>query len=199
MQALTLEDLMPLEEFIARRRELFEQQSRYIDRYRRARIGPSATLLFENRQTLWFRAQDVLRIARIADPVQVQRELDIYNRLLPGSHCLQAAFLIEIQDEARMVEELQPWQEFHGDQLKLLIGEQSFPAQLITSRPEDRCLGASHWVQFHLGPNGTALLADTKLPAHLHLELTSFSHQARLSEEVRQSLLEDLQPAKQAG
>src|SRR5437660_4984492 len=114
MLPLTLDDLMPLEEYAGRRREFFESHQRYLDRYRRVRVGPRATLLFENRQTLWFRLQELLRIARLADPKQVQEELNLYNRLLPGSDRLQAALLIEVPDETRLTEELAAWQTLKG-------------------------------------------------------------------------------------
>src|SRR6476620_9817904 len=111
MEPLTLDDLVPLEEYAGRRRDYFADHRRYLDRYRRVRVGPRLTLVFENRQTLWFRVQEVLRIARLSEPLRVQRELDLYNRLLPGRDRLQAALLISIADEARLVEELAPWQE----------------------------------------------------------------------------------------
>src|ERR1700681_3929759 len=106
MRPLTLDDLLPLEEYAGRRREFFESLGRYLDRYRRVRIGPSATLLFENRQTLWFRLQEVLRVARLNEPVRVRQELDVYNRLLPGRDRLQAALLIAVADEADLTSEL---------------------------------------------------------------------------------------------
>ena len=40
MDALTLDDLLPLEEFAGRRREFFTAHLRYLDRYRRVRLGP---------------------------------------------------------------------------------------------------------------------------------------------------------------
>ena len=52
MRLLTQDDLLPLSEFAGQRREYFEAHQRYLDRYRRIRIGPSLTLVFENRQTL---------------------------------------------------------------------------------------------------------------------------------------------------
>src|SRR6516225_802578 len=110
MRPLTLDDLLPLEEYAGRRREFFESLNRYLDRYRRIRIGPRLTLLFENRQTLWFRVQELLRIARLAEPERVQQELDLYNRLLPRRDHLQAALLIDIEDETRLTEELAFWQ-----------------------------------------------------------------------------------------
>src|SRR5438874_12827227 len=122
MKGLTTDDLLTLDDFTARRRELFESHIRYVDRYRRVRIGPRLTLVFENRQTLWFRVQEVLRVARLAEPARVQQELELYNRLLPGKDRLQAALLISIADESRLRDELAPWQELRGDQLTLHLG-----------------------------------------------------------------------------
>jgi len=91
MRPLTPDDLLPLEEFAGQRRQHFEAHVRYVDRYRRVRLGPRLTLVFENRQTLWFRVQEVLRVARLADPARILEELAVYNRLLPGRGRLQAA------------------------------------------------------------------------------------------------------------
>src|SRR5437867_13455839 len=96
MLPLTVDDLLPLEDYATRRKEFFDAHRRYLDRYRRVRIGPRLTLVFENRQTLWYRVQEVVRIARLADAHAVEQELDLYNRLLPGRNLLQAALLIEI-------------------------------------------------------------------------------------------------------
>src|SRR5213082_1193053 len=90
MQPLTLDDLLPLAEYVGRRAESFAAHARYLDRYRRVRIGPRLTLVFENRQTLWYRVQEVIRIARLSDRREVQEELNLYNRLLPGRDLLQA-------------------------------------------------------------------------------------------------------------
>ncbi|MHB1425044.1 MAG: DUF3501 family protein [Gemmataceae bacterium] len=193
MKALTLDDLLPLDEFATRRGEFFEAHGRYLDRYRRVRIGSSLMLLFENRQTLWFRLQDVLRIARLSEPRQVQRELDLYNRLLPRRNRLQAALLLKV-DETRMSEELAAWQNLRGDELCLHLGDAHYPANLLTCRPEDRCIGTSHWVQFVLDSRGRQLLGEFDLPAYFAVQRSNYRHDSPLlSEEVRQSLLDDLQ------
>ncbi len=193
MKALTLDDLLPLDEFAARRREFFAANSRYLDRYRRVRIGSRVTLLFENRQTLWFRLQEVLRVARLSEPARVQQELDLYNRLLPRRNRLQAALLLKV-DEARLREELEAWQELRGDELNLHLGDARYPADLLTCRPEDHCIGAAHWVQFVLDEHGRQRLADFDLPAHFAVRRANYQHDsAPLGDEVRQSLLDDLQ------
>src|SRR5947209_2119109 len=134
MLPLTLDDLLPLEEYSNRRREFFESLGRYQDRYRRVRIGPKVTLLFENRQTLWFRVHEIVRVARLADPARLQQQLDAYNRLLPGRDRLQAALLIEVADEAKLTEELSTWDKFQGSDLRLKVSEAVFPATLVTCR-----------------------------------------------------------------
>jgi hypothetical protein len=192
MKALTLDDVLPLDEYAPRRREFFEAHGRYLDRYRRVRIGSSLTLLFENRQTLWFRLQEVLRVARLSEPARVQQELDLYNRLLPRRNRLQAALLLKL-DEPRLREELAAWQALRGDELCLFLGDSRYPANLITCRPEDRCIGTAHWVQFVLDERGRQLLADFDAPAHFTVNRANYRHEsAPLGEEVRQSLLDDL-------
>ncbi len=193
MNALTLDDLLPLDEFAGRRGEFFAAHARYLDRYRRVRIGPAAALVFTNRQTLWFQLQDVLRVARLADPAQVRRELDVYNRLLPGRDRLQAALLLTV-DETRLTEELAPWRDLRGGDLRLCLGPAQLPADLLTCRPEDQCIGASHWVQFVLDAAARRLLADLRRPATFALTRPHYTHEsAPLSEDVRRSLVEDLE------
>jgi hypothetical protein len=193
MRALTLDDLLPLEEFASRRREFFDAHLRYLDRYRRVRVGPLLTLVFENRQTLWFRVQDVLRVARLGACQGAEEELALYNRLLPGRDRLQAALLVTVTDESRAADELSVWQALQGRDLCLHLGPVRYPADLLTCRPEDRCIGASHWVQFGLDEQGRRRLADNRVPAHFSIALPTYAHEsALLSEDVRGSLAEDL-------
>ncbi len=193
MRPLTLDDLLPLDEYAGRRREFFDSLIRYLDRYRRIRIGPRLTLLFENRQTLWFRVQELLRIARLAEPERVQHELDLYNRLLPDRHHLQAALLIDIADESQLTKELAFWHALSGEGLVFCVAEHRLPAQLLTCRPEDRAIGAAHWVRFRVDDPLRPLLADLRRPAYFEVSHDSSQHESPLlSEDVRQSLLDDL-------
>src|SRR5262249_34255669 len=152
--------------------------SRYLDRYRRVRIGPRLTLVFENRQTLWFRAQELLRVARLAEPERVQQELDLYNRLLPARNHLQAALLIEVADETRLSEELAPWQTLRGEELQLRLEGRAVPAHLLTCRPEDRCIGAAHWVQFTLDDASRQMLGDFRRRAWFSVAIPSYHHES---------------------
>lgn len=199
MVPLTVDDLLPLEEYAARRREFFDSHRRYLDRYRRVRIGPRLTLIFENRKTLWFLVQEVVRIARLAEQHALEQELDLYNRLLPGENLLQAALLLELAADGG-TDDLQTWRDLQGDQLRLVIGDRQFAAHLVTCRPEDRCVAAAHWVQFPIPPTDRALLADCNVPARVVFDNGAYSHEsAPLSDDLRQSLLDDLELSDQDG
>jgi hypothetical protein len=200
MRPLTLDDLLPLEEYASRRREFFETLERYLDRYRRVRVGPRVTLLFENRQTLWFRVQEVLRIARLAEPARVQQELDVYNRLLPTRDCLQAALMNEMADETRWAEEQAGWRMLRGEDVRLQLGNGTLPAELLTNRPEDYAIGTAHWIRFTVNAKDRERLVNSRLTATVVIDTAAYQHSSSpLSDEIRQSLLDDLQLSDRDG
>jgi hypothetical protein len=193
MKPLTLDDLLPLEEFASRRPELFQAHLRYLDRERRVRVGPRLTLVFENRQTLWFRVQEVLRVARLTESGRVQQVLDLYNQLLPTFGVLQAALLIGGDEGHHANGALDSFRDLRGDELHLHLGKERLPADLLTSRPEDRCFGAAHWVRFPLRASQARLLADRRSAAFLSASLPEYQFEsAPFSEDLRLSLLDDL-------
>ncbi len=184
MQALTPDDLLPLDEFAARRLEFVESHRRYCDLYRRVRVGPDAVLNFENRQTIWFRIQELLRVARVSEPEWIRRELAVMNRLLPRSHRLQAALLLA---------QAQTWRDFSGGNVMLAIESTTIPATLVTVRPEDRVAGFAHWVEFEFTRAQRKAFADFSTTATIKIHLGEYQHSSgELTHEVRQSLLDDL-------
>lgn len=187
MRPLTLDDLLPLEEYASRRGEFFATHRRYLDRYRRVRLGPRLTVVFENRQTLWFRVQELLQVARLAEPHRRQHQLDLHNQLLPSRGRLQAALLLDCG-----VDKPNPWPELHGNDLWLVLGTTRLPAQLVTCRAADLTVGTAHWVQFPVEEQARRSLADFRVPACLQAHFPAYQHEALLSEDVRQSLLDDL-------
>ncbi len=62
---------------------------------RRVRVGPNLTFLFENRDTVRYQIQEMMRIERIVDPAAIRHEVDTYNELIPFRGELSASLLIE--------------------------------------------------------------------------------------------------------
>ncbi len=198
MTPLAPDDLLPLDDYVARRSELLAAQSKYLDRYRRVRLGPRLTLVFENRQTLWFRVQEVLRVARLAEPARVQAELDVYNRLLPARGTWQAALILDVPDGPDWGKELAFWRDLAGNHLVLTAGDETLQPKWVTCRPEDRCGGTAHWLEFAPTPAFRAALSDPQQQADARADYRTYRHQTPLSAGVRKSLLDDLTLAERA-
>jgi hypothetical protein len=78
---------------------------------RRVHVGEHVTLLFENRRTVWYQVQEMLRTERITEPGGILHEVETYNELLGGPGELGATMLIEIDDPAVRAVKLREWLE----------------------------------------------------------------------------------------
>ena len=96
---LTRADLLSLETY-AVERDAFRARAMAHKRARRLHLGTHATLLFEDRLTIQYQIQEMLRIERIFEPAAIQQELDAYNPLIPGGSDLKATMLLEYPDAA---------------------------------------------------------------------------------------------------
>ncbi|MFZ5636589.1 MAG: DUF3501 family protein [Pseudomonadota bacterium] len=104
MNPLARTDLYPLETY-AVERPAFRERVLAHKRARKLSLGDHVTLLFEDRLTIQYQIQEMLRIERIFEPAAIQEELDAYNPLIPGGNDLKATMLIEYPDvEQRRVE-----------------------------------------------------------------------------------------------
>jgi uncharacterized protein DUF3501 len=67
---------------------------------RRLAVGPHLALMFENRQTVWYQIQEILRTERIFEDAAINAEVETYSELLPRPGELFATLLIEYADPA---------------------------------------------------------------------------------------------------
>jgi hypothetical protein len=105
MQKLTRDDLYSLEQYAEARPE-FRAQVMAHKKNRRVPLGDIAALYFEDRLTMQYQIQEMLRAERIFEPDGIQEELDAYNPLIPDGANLKATFMIEVADEGERREVL---------------------------------------------------------------------------------------------
>ena len=78
-------------------RETWRPQVMALKDRRRIRVGDHLTFLFENRETVRYQIQEMLRIERIVKPAEVAHEVETYNELIPAPGELSACLLIEYE------------------------------------------------------------------------------------------------------
>ncbi len=101
---LTLDDIADQRAY-ERERDEFRRRVIATKKLRRVTVGPVVTLTFENRLTVRFQVQEMARAERMMRDEDIQHELDVYNRLLPGPGELSATLFLELTSE----EELRHW------------------------------------------------------------------------------------------
>lgn len=105
MEKLSRKDLYSLEQYAEIRPE-FRQRVMNHKRNRKLHIGTNATLYFEDRLTMQYQVQEMLRIERIFEAAGIQEELDAYNPLIPDGSNWKATFMVEFPDVAERQEML---------------------------------------------------------------------------------------------
>lgn len=150
---LTRSDLWSLEEY-ARRRADFRTQVIAHKKRRNIALGPNATLYFEDRLTMQYQIQEMLRVEKIFEEAEIEEELSSYNPLIPSGSNWKATFMIEYGDiEERKIAlatmggiEQTVW---------VRIGEQGQKNFAITNedmeRTRDEKAAAVHFMRFELG------------------------------------------------
>lgn len=98
MSKLTIDDLYTLEAY-AKIRPKFRTQVLDHKRHRKLALGEHVTLLFEDRLTMQYQIQEMLRVERIFEEPAIIDELNAYNPLIPDGHNWKATMLIEYSDE----------------------------------------------------------------------------------------------------
>ena len=99
MNPITLQDLMTLEGY-DKARHSFRQAVMARKKNRLAPIGPDVVLSFEDRTTILYQIQEMLRVERIFIRAGIQAELDAYNPLIPDGSNWKATMMIQIPDVA---------------------------------------------------------------------------------------------------
>ncbi|HEY4973855.1 MAG TPA: DUF3501 family protein [Steroidobacteraceae bacterium] len=97
MQKLIATQLMPLEQY-ARERPMLRAGMMEHRRTRQLHIGAHCSWSFEDRRTVSYQVQEMLRSERIFEPDAIEEELATYNPLIPDGSNLKATLMIEYAD-----------------------------------------------------------------------------------------------------
>ena len=190
---LTRADLMSLEQYSSTRKE-FRAKVLEHKRSRVVAIGPNASWCFEDRMTIQYQVQEMLRVERIFEAEGIQEELDAYNPLIPEGSNWKATFLIEYPDVAERRIKLAAlkgiedrcWIEVDGFDRVFAIADEDL------ERENDEKTSAVHFLRFELTQ---PMVAAVKSGAHVNVGIDheNYRHELRpLAQSFRDSLAGDL-------
>lgn len=154
MQPLTRDDLYKLEAYAEARKE-FRARVLEHKKNRKVAVGPNATLYFEDRLTIQYQIQEMLRVERIFEKEGIEEELSAYNPLIPDGANLKATFMLEYDDVEERRRQLA---DLIGIEDKVWVrigdGEPVFAiADEDLDREDEDKTSSVHFLRFELGPD----------------------------------------------
>ena len=154
-----------------------------IKRTRRVHVGPHLTFLFENRDTIRWQVQEMMRVERIVRERDIQHELNTYNELLGDQGDLGCTLLIEIDDPADRDVKLTAWLDM-PQHLYVELADGSRVSAIFDERQVgDRRVSSVQYLRFPV--QGRAPVAvGCSLPAHTQHHVLTEEQQAALTQDL---------------
>lgn len=193
MEKLTRENLYSLEKYSEVRKE-FRARVMEHKRDRRLQLGDNATLYFEDRLTMQYQVQEMLRIERIFETQGIEEELNAYNPLIPDGSNWKATFMVEFPEVAERREKLKQLVGIE-DCVWLQIGESGKIRPIADEdleRDSEDKTSAVHFLRFELQPGQVQALKEGA-PLAAGIDHERYTVEIRpVPANVRDSLLADL-------
>ena len=161
-----------------------------LKQHRRISVGDRVTLVFENRDTLRFQIEEMLRAESISTDEGIQAEIDVYNSMMPTETELSATLFLEIpRDEDAKV----ALHRFVGldEHVLLVIGDHRLRAQFEPGRQEADRISAVQYTRYLLSPAAKTALQTPGTPVAVEIDHPNYQHRTALTEEMRASLAAD--------
>jgi len=171
-----------------------------LKKLRRVSVGRNLTLLFENRDTVQFQIQEMIRTERIVDDAKIQDELDAYNALIPGRGELSATLFIEIPDLHLLKQEdvraaVNRFQGLERDHVRLVIGDREVPARFEGGHTKEEKMAAVQYLRFEVPEAAAELLADAGTSVRVVVDHPRYQAEEVLTPAARAQLATDLAAA----
>jgi hypothetical protein len=192
MEKLSRNDLMSLEQYAEKRDEIRAHAMAH-KKHRRVAIGPHLTLYFEDRLTMQYQVQEMLRIEKIFEADGIREELDTYNPLIPDGSNWKATAMLEYRDVEERKKQLA---RLAGIEHQVWVRVDSFDrvraiANEDLERSNEEKTSAVHFMRFELEQN---MIRALHKGAELRMGVSHkcYSHEVQVPDVSRTALMQDL-------
>jgi Protein of unknown function (DUF3501) len=189
MQKLTRSDIKNNEDYIPERNQR-RKDIIALKRARRIELGDRLSFTFENRETIQYQIQEMMRVERISEEDKIQFEIDTYNQMIPEDGSLSATLFIEIPEMLQIKPILDTFQGLdQPDTVYMLIDGEKIPAEFEPGRSKEDRISAVHYIRFRLKPDQIQKFRDARVEIHVHHP--NYVASTVLSEDQRMQLAKD--------
>lgn len=189
MRKVAIDDIVGLPGYERIRQDL-RRRIIELKQKRRVSLGDRLSLVFENRDTVIFQIQEMLRVENISDLDKIRQEIATYNQLIPDSGELSATLFLEIEDQTHLREELVKFQAIE-EAISLRIAAHRLEALFEPGRSKEDKISAVHYIRFRFDDQALeAFVSGTR--TELVIDHRNYQAAVVLQPETQRSLGEDL-------
>jgi len=175
-----------------KQRDNYRQELISYKKNRRFKLGPNILMTFENRKTMKFQIQEMMRAERMVHDSQIEEEIDVYNPLIPKGNELSATLFIEITDPEKirpvldsfigLTEGVNVYFELNGEKVAAVFEE---------GREKEDNISSVHYIRFPFTSAQKNKFASDSNAISINIDYNSYTHSVELSQEMIESLSND--------
>jgi hypothetical protein len=189
MQKLTRSEIKNNEEYLLdrnqRRKDIIA-----LKKARRVEVGDRLSFTFENRDTIAYQIQEMMRVERISEEDKIQFEIDTYNQMIPDDGELSATLFIEIPEMLQIKPILDTFQGLDKPGVVyMLVDKEKVQAEFEPGHSNEDRISAVHYVRFRLNRAQIRRFQNARI--EIRVEHTSYIVSALLSEDQKKQLARD--------
>ena len=154
-----------------------------IKEVRRINIGGILSFLFENKDTVCYQIQEMIRVERIVKELDILHEIKTYNEILGKSGELGCTLLIEIDDPVERDSKLTKWIDLPMHLYLKLEDETRIMATFDERQIGDGRLSSVQYIKFN---------TKGKIPSAIGADHPLFIEETSLTSEQKHALSNDL-------
>ena len=189
MRKIVLDEVLDLTGYEKARNE-FRARAIAAKEVRRIGLGDLITVFFENRLTMHYQLQEMMRTERMVKDEQIREEMAVWNGLVPGTDELSMTLMIEQTDHSKVKETLHELSGLEGH-VALRIGEREVRAAFEPGRSDENVVAAVQYLKFKLSPaEREALLRDDDV--RVAIDHPRYRAETRLPRATLEALREDV-------
>ena len=160
---------------------------------RRFTLGPNVTIIFENKKTLMFQIQEIMRAERLVHDKQIQEEIDVYSYIMPSEKELSATLFLEVTEEHKIRSVLDSFIGLSlNNSVYFKIGDSKVYAAFESGREKEDNISSVHYIKFPFDQKAINGLKNNDLKLSLNINYNEYSYSHEILDSSRISLQRDL-------
>jgi len=176
-------------------REDFRRYIIELKKRRRVEVGDRVSLVFENRDTVLFQIQEMMRAERMVDDNEIKFEVDTYNELIPDKNEISATLFIEVDDPQLLRPVLDSFIGLdRGNYVYLQIADKhKIYAEFEEGHSKEDRISAVHFIKFKFKPEQINDLKNFDNEFRLVIDHPNYKASTLINDETRKELIKDLE------